>query len=616
MARTLDLGIVLFARDKASGPVRKVKLQVDGLTQSQGRQAKSARRSAQAVTQSFIPAIRGLAFAATGAAAAITKIALDTGEYEREIRLAAFLTRTSAGEFDNLDRTVRDLGKQFGIVPVEVSKALQAVGRLGIEGKDAIEVTSGALQLMAASAGELGAQGAVDLLAAAMRSFGIDASKTESVVDSLSNATTSTALDFKRLGLALGTASGFAAQFGGTLEETLTLLGLTRDVIVRAERGATGVRNIFKDLTKTTLQTKLAQAGLNIEVADASGNFRNIFAIAKDLNDQMGGLTQQQRAFALQTAFSVEAAGVLAALSQRVALGVEDMDGALQQGTQAMVALEQRIRETSGTGQEFVDITLFGMAGAARIAKATWEDFKIELGRAINTVLVPSLRILTNVIGFFTKVLSALGPTGQVIIGIIALLGVVAGAVSLPIIALSLATGTWAGVSALAAKTTFALGVALRFLLSPLGLVIALLTLAVTLAIALANAMGADIPDPLEAAGLGGQEEARSTIDESLAAGAGNIGAFAGGGIRAFASGQSDVIPRPEREAFESGEDVGAALADPIQRPERAFAEREGVEVVREQPVIIQLDRREVGKAVLEFMEDEKRRNFETRPRL
>jgi TP901 family phage tail tape measure protein len=611
MARTLDLGIVLFARDQASGPVRKVKLQVDGLTNSQGRQAKAAATSAAAINKNFIPALRGLAFAAAGAAAAIIKVALDTGEYEREIRLAAFLTGETAPEaFKKLDRSLRDLGIRFGIVPIEVAKATQAVGRLGIRGKDALEVTTGALTLMAASAGELGAQGAVDTLAAAMRSFGIDASKTSTVVDQLANATINTALDFKRLGLALGTAAGFAANFGGTLDETLTLLGLTRDVIVRAERGATGVRNIFKDLANVTKGLKGAAAGLNIETVDQAGNFRNIIDVAKEVFAEMDKMTDAQRSLLLNTRFSVEAVGVFTALQERMRTGTTDATGAMKEGIDTLIAMNEKIRDTKGTGDEFVEITLFGMAGAARIAKSTWEDLKIEFGRAINEVMVPALRLVTDGLSFFTGILNKVGPTGRKIIGILALLGVIAGLVSIPIIALSLAVGSWSVIAGIAAVATTALGVALRFLLSPLGLVIALLSLAVALAVELANLFGADVKNPLDTIeDTEQQAKVTRTVDQALALATGETAKFATGGIEAAGSKLEDAD-------VEDTSDIAKTLAQFAgtgqgQAPDRA--DGDGMPVPQ-QTIIIELDKREVGRAVVEFMREEQVRNFESRP--
>lgn len=172
----------------------------------------------------------------------------------------------------NFDQAVADLGSIAGKTRDQMAKLTESAIRIGAESSftstqvvqlqtelaklgfneseilnstKAIGDFSVAVGTDAASAAALGG--------AALRSFGLDASRAEGVMNTLAVATVRSALDFSKLQTALPYVGTAAQQMGLSIEKTTAILGLLSDRGVRAETAGTSLRDILLDSAKSGL---------------------------------------------------------------------------------------------------------------------------------------------------------------------------------------------------------------------------------------------------------------------------------------------------------------------------------------------------------------------------
>lgn len=473
MARDLDVGFTVFANTQpAVQPMVRLNTVIKQTDAEMLRFGNNLKRRSIEQQQRFAGAIRGSAFALAGTAAALLKTAATAGDYDRQIRLAGFLTKNTGEDFAAFDAGVKTISGSLGILPTEIARAGQAVGRLGFRGQASLGILESSATLAAASLGELTGEGAVGAIGTALRSFGQGAESAAATADALTNSVNNTSLNFKKLPLALGTSAGFAAAFGANLNELLGLLGAANDVIPRTERAATGVRNIFRDLSHSATIAKLASAGLTLQTVDAAGKFRGIVPILSELFAQTEKMTESQRLQALQTGFSVEAATALAALQERLKTGFVDANGAIVRGTEGLAMLIQSMGN-SGSASDLAQEKLKGFAGAMDKFKTQGSLLAIELGKALSTVLVPALNFVTGLITDFKDALASASPVTKTIIGVLGTAAIVLGIVGGVLIAASLAMGGWASITGLATEANLAFLASLGPIALILGAIVA-----------------------------------------------------------------------------------------------------------------------------------------------
>ena len=422
MANVADLGFRFYAQDAgATNVIRVLKLGIDDLNRGLARNGLQVQRIAKQTQVAFgdvLATAAGLAVIGTS----FVSSTLKAGEFERQIGFLGLVSQSSGAELERLRTLVLATSRDLGLSAVETAKAASAIARLGFTGKQTAEVLRPALELVVASFGELDPDKAGKLIGQTLKSFGKDSRDSRKVADELARAVSASALDFQKLGLALGTTGGFAASFGSETSQLLALLGLARDVIERTERGATGIRNIFRDLTKTTVQNRLAQADLGITVVDQQGKFRDIFDILIEVEAALRNKTEAERLSTLQDIFSIEAATVMAAIFKRLESGVTDLDGSIKRGADGLRAMGKQVAAGNITLSDFMKAALGPLPGQLAITQATIEQFGIALGRVFGVIVGPALSFVTFLFDTFITVITKTGVFGR---GLAVVLGIV-----------------------------------------------------------------------------------------------------------------------------------------------------------------------------------------------
>lgn len=172
-------------------------------------------------------------------------------DFEQAVADLSSITGKSAQEMDKLVASAIEIGRVSSFTSTQVVQLQTELAKLGFSENEILNSTkaigdfSVAVGTDAASAAALGG--------AALRSFGLDASEAERVMNTLAVATTKSALDFSKLQTALPYVGTAAQQMGLSIEKTTAILGLLSDRGVRAETAGTSLRDILLDSAKSGL---------------------------------------------------------------------------------------------------------------------------------------------------------------------------------------------------------------------------------------------------------------------------------------------------------------------------------------------------------------------------
>lgn len=196
------------------------------------------------------------------------------------------------------------------------SEAAQGITELAKAGVGAKDILGGGLTgaLNLASAGSLGVGEAAEYMATALTQFQLKGTKASHVADLLAAGAGKAQGEVSDMALALTYAGVPANQLGVSLEQTTGTIALLAKNGIIGEKAGTSLRGMLASLTSPSKVAAKEMESLGISVFDAKGNFIGFDGVAKVLHQRLGGLTQQERSYALGRIFGneqLQAANVL-----------------------------------------------------------------------------------------------------------------------------------------------------------------------------------------------------------------------------------------------------------------------------------------------------------------
>ena len=205
-------------------------------------------------------AIGGLAFALTnaignaGAQALATVKALIQGyaELDAEIRLAAAAAGEGGG-YDKLSESINRVGIEASGTTLEVAKLATELVRGGLTLDQVNDSLAAIVRGAEATGTGFSAMGTV--VAAALKSFGLEASEATRVVDALVQGANSTATGVVELGNGFKYAAPIAKLLGVSIEDLTATIGLFANAGISAEEAGVALRNGLSKLAGAAPQT-------------------------------------------------------------------------------------------------------------------------------------------------------------------------------------------------------------------------------------------------------------------------------------------------------------------------------------------------------------------------
>lgn len=321
-------------------------------TAAQNAHAASLGRVKQGALSSGLSlfGVRGATLAASSgfllAAAAVTTFAKSlqsAAQLETSLNVFRVNADATAEEMERVSAAAKALGRDITLPGVTASTAATAMlelARASLSVQDSIEGARGALQL--ATAAEISVSEATNIVAGSLNSFGLAGTEAVRVADLLAGAAKESQGSIEDLALGLQQVQGTAAEFGVSLDDTVTALTLLTKTGLSARQAGTGL-NVALLRLATNDEAKKFVTDLGLRIRDFEGDIRpQVFA---ELGEAMKGMSKEARQAAVATLFGRDA---LKAILPLAAAGSDEFNELSEAVTETGLSLEASRARTSG----------------------------------------------------------------------------------------------------------------------------------------------------------------------------------------------------------------------------------------------------------------------------
>jgi TP901 family phage tail tape measure protein len=384
MANIID--ILIRAQDQASDQIKKVEAASDQLGQSMTPVTNALK-------------VAGVATLALGAAS--IKMA---GDYEQGLAIFKSVSGATAEQMALVSEKARQLGKDAslpGISAADAAGAMTELAKAGLDVNQTLAASKGVLSL--AKAGQIEVADAALIASQALNAFKLEGSDAARVADILANGANASAADMRGLSLGLQQSAAVAGQFGVSLEDTVTTLGLFANRGLQGSDAGTSLKTMLISLANPSKQAAATMQELGLQAYDAQGKFVGMRQFALNLQGSLKGLTQEQQNAALATIFGTDAFRAASFLADSAGASYDKMAGSIGK---------------AGAAQDLAAAQNAGFKGALDNLLSTLETVGTDIGMKLLPPLTEFLKKLaaSGVFDAFVKnldlILVAVGTLG------------------------------------------------------------------------------------------------------------------------------------------------------------------------------------------------------------
>ena len=218
----------------------------------------------------------------------------EVGSFEQQINILGTHVDSTEASLQDLRQAAMDVGADTQLVGIDAAEAADALDTLYKSGLDTADIfgsegglnsylnegadLAGALRasIDLAAASDINLAQASDAVAIAMKTFGIDAADASAIADSFVGTADASISEVSDLTAALSNVGPTADQFGWSLEDVNTALGvLSTRGIVGAEAG-NALKSMMTNLMRPTDAVRDTLAGMNVELYNADDTLKTL----------------------------------------------------------------------------------------------------------------------------------------------------------------------------------------------------------------------------------------------------------------------------------------------------------------------------------------------------
>lgn len=288
---------------------------------------------------------------------------------------------------DQLREKALEMGSVTAFTASEAADALNYMALAGYDAETSMKMLPTVLNLAAAGGMELAT--ASDMITDTQTALGLSLEETETLVDQMAKAESSSNTSVEQLGEAMLTVGGTAKYMKGGTEQIATVLGVLADNSIKGEEGGTHLRNILLSLSDPTEDAASTLKDLGVEIFDAEGSMRDFAQIFPELNSAMSGLTDEEKLGALSKIFNTRDIAAATAL----------MGTSVQRWNE----LDSAIEESAGAAQQMADTKLDNLAGDMTLFNSALDGAKIQISDALSPTLREFVQSATDWITDLTE---------------------------------------------------------------------------------------------------------------------------------------------------------------------------------------------------------------------
>lgn len=439
----IGIGVVISARDLASGVISRVRNSLGGL--------RDGVRQFGGATKMLAAGVSTLA-TGVGALGGLAYIAHQVAPFEKALASLAAVSGATAEQLRALEQAAIDAGIKTKFTPTQAAEALTDLASAGYNVDQSIKLLIPTLDLAAASLGQLAPDQAAGVASSALKAFGLEADQAGVVVDKLTKTMNLFAVQAKDLPLGIANSVRGASALNQTLDETLISFGLIRNIMPRTESAATAVSTAMERLVKPEVQHALR--GLGVDVVGADGKFRNFLDVIAELQPAIEKMGDAKGAAFLQETFGTEALSGITAITKQLKSGIADGNGEILRGAAAVAHLRAELAASAGEAGRFGSKMAETLPGQIELLKGAGESLLIEVGKPLAAALKPAVEVLRDGIQGVVTWLRRLSPETKAAIArfvlIAATIVTVAGAFVSGVAAASLLVSALGGIASVA----------------------------------------------------------------------------------------------------------------------------------------------------------------------
>nr|DAQ28291.1 MAG TPA: minor tail protein [Caudoviricetes sp.] len=378
MANTIQ--IIIKARDQATQ-------EMDRVSAASGKLKKHLE-----------PVGSAMKLVGAGALAAGVASVKMAGDYEQGLNIFKSVSGATAQQMAMVAAKARELGQDAslpGVSARDAANAMTELSKAGLSVNDTLAASKGVMSL--AKAGQIDVADAATIAAQALNAFKLKGSDAGKVADVLANGANASATDIRGLSLGLQQSAAVASQFGVSLEDTVTTLGLFANRGMQGSDAGTSLKTMLISLANPSKKAANLMHQLGINAYDASGKFVGMRQLAQNLQNGLKGLSEEQKQQALATIFGTDAFRAAAFLADSAGKSYDDMSKAVGR---------------SGAAMDLAKAQNSGFNGALDNLKSTIETVATDFGQKLLPALTKIIKQLADsgAIEAFGNVLTALLP--------------------------------------------------------------------------------------------------------------------------------------------------------------------------------------------------------------
>jgi TP901 family phage tail tape measure protein len=259
----------------------------------------------------------GLVVAGLGMAVAKTM------EFEKSMSAISAATGATGASLEQFRSAAMKAGADSQYSATEAANAITEMAKAGVSAKDILGGgLAGALDL--AAAGQLDVADAAGIASVAMTQFSLSGKDLPHVADLLAAGAGKAMGSVDDLGMALKQSGLIASAAGLSIEETTGGLSAFASAGLIGSDAGTSFKTMLQALQAPSTKAAGVMSDLGLNMYDANGNMLGLSDMAGQLQDKLGGLTEEQRNSALATIFGSDAVRAANVLYKEGAVGIAE----------------------------------------------------------------------------------------------------------------------------------------------------------------------------------------------------------------------------------------------------------------------------------------------------
>ncbi|MCI9438470.1 MAG: phage tail tape measure protein [Lachnospiraceae bacterium] len=322
--------------------------------------------------------------AVTGIAGASAKTAAD---FEAQMSKVQAISGATAEDMEAMSESARYWGSNSKFSASEAASAFEYMALAGWKTEESVSAMEGILNLAAATDMELA--NASDVVTDYLSAFSMEASQATTVADLMTYAQGNSNTSAEQLAEAYKNCAANANAMGYDIQQTTGMLGIMANQGLKGSEAGTALTAVFRDMTAKMKNGAIAIGDMNIQVVDASGNYRQMTDILKEVEAATNGMGDAEKNAALMSTFTADS--------------VKGLNLLLNAGSGDVSSFTQQLYDCKDSAKDTAAVMQDNLQGQITSLKSKIEGASISIGNLLLPYVKEAVTGISNLVDRFTN---------------------------------------------------------------------------------------------------------------------------------------------------------------------------------------------------------------------